>query len=332
VDHGRFAPLLYRAVFAGLILGVMVLAPAGMGHGAAIPQLLQFAYALLLAVVLAAYLSHRLNHIYGLLAALFFLTTPPLLVLSHVGVLPLNLVFYWTSSLLCLFLWGETRKSSWLIVAGLCLGFTACGVAWNTALLFAVLDLGILGLLIRRTDRADGAAGCVALFVLCGALPVAGWTAVSYFSSGDVFVGPLFPDNATAVDSVRNGLAERASVMRIFESIPQSISLLPWGKELVPPTLALGPAAVCFLPWAFKGKWGHEKRILFAAAVLVIVFVSYTGALKTLGLLPIIPLLAVLAIYGIHNLYMNVKRPSLLFSAVALLLAWNGVTFWKYFG
>jgi hypothetical protein len=331
MDHERFAPLLFRIVLAGLLLGVMALVQAVIGYdSAASPLFMKLAYVFLLVTALSAYMSHRLNQTYGLLAALLFVTTPPFLIPSHVGLLFVEPVFYWTSVVFCLFLWSETGKLPWLIMGGLCMGFAACGVSWDSALFFVVLYLGVLVLLRRRTKQGGNTMGYATLFVLCGVVPFASWNAVSYFSSGNVFAALLCDQGATAAQPVQGGVAEGTRVTTMLESIPQSIFLLPWGESLLPPTLTLGPAAVCFLPWAFKGKWGHEKRVL-AVAVLVIVFMSYTGALKTLGFLPIIPLLAVLAIYGIHNLYMNVKRPSLLFSAVAVLLAWNGVTFWKYF-
>ena len=330
MDHERIAPLLRRVILAGLILGVMFLVQAGVGGGAVAtppwmtvagmisailvavfflrvvffdlsdrrgltlaigavivvvavlqvtllvtpwgvespravidltPLFMRFAFALLVALVLAAYVSHRLNEIYGLLAALILLTAPPFLASSMIGPLPLALAFYGTSALFCVFLWGETGELQWSAMTGLCVVFGACSIIWDSAAFSAV--------------------------------------------------------------------PERIAFIGLLPLVSRSVLLIPAGEEHLAHMLILGPAMVCFLPWAFKGKWSKEKRILLAIAGTIVVITSYSGALKTLGFLPIIPLLAVLATFGIHNLYMNVRRPPRLFVAVVILLAWNAMIFWK---
>ena len=225
------------------------------------PLLLKFAFALLTALVLAAYVSHRLNEIYGLLAALILLTAPPFLASFLLGPLPLALAFYGTSALCCVFLWSETGKLQWFAMAGLCVVFGAWWVSWDSA----------------------------------------------SFST----------------------VPERMAFMGWLPLVPRSVLLIPAGEEHLPYTLILGPAAVSFVPWAFKGQWIKEKRILLVIAATIVVIILYAGALKTLGFLPIIPLLAALTTFGIHNLYMNARRPVLLFSVVVALLAWNAMIFWK---
>jgi len=261
MSHERIEPLLSCIVGAGLVLGVLLFVQVSLGGGAVpTPLLMRFSFTLLIALVLAAYMSHRLNQIYGLLAALLVLTAPPFLAPSQAGPLSLALAFYGTSALFCLFLWGETGKRRWLTLGGLCVVFGAGCFSWASAAFSAV--------------------------------------------------------------------PERSAFMGILTMLLRSILLIPGGADL-PPTLILGPAAVCFLPWAFKGKWPKEKRTLLAIAGSIVLVLLYAGGLKTLGFVPIIPLLAALATFGIHNSYMNVRRPALLFSAVVGVVAWNAMIFWK---
>lgn len=260
MSYERIAPLSSCIVGTGLVLGVLFFVQASLGGAVPNPLLMRLSFTLLVALVLAAYMSHRLNQIYGLLAVSLVLTAPPFLAPSQAGPLSLALAFYGTSALFCVFLWGETGKRRWLTMGGLCVVFGAGCFSWASA----------------------------------------GFSA----------------------------LPERSAFMGILTILPRSILLIPGGADL-PTTLILGPSTVCFLPWAFKGKWLKEKRTLLAIAGSIVLVLLYAGGLKTLGFVPIIPLLAVLATFGIHNLYMNVRRPALLFSAVVGLVAWNAMIFWK---
>lgn len=329
MDHERFALLLSRSVVAGLFMGVVALVQVAVGRGFVpsavllttgmippvlvvifflrvvffdlsdrqgltlgmavvivvvaamevivpmaalggagpravidpIPFFVKFAFALLVALVVAAYVSHRLNEIYGLLAVLVLFTAPPLLALSLLGAVPMAAVFYGTSALFCVFLWGETAKRQWFVLSGLCLLFGACSVSWDSAAFAAA------------------------------------------------------PVHTTLMDGL--------------QSVARSVLVMPARAAHLPSTWTLGPAAVCFLPWAFKGQWRKEKRVLLVVVGIIVALMLSAGALKIYGLLPIISLLAVLATFGIHNLYLNARRPSLLFAAVVLSLSWNAMIFWK---
>ena len=64
----------------------------------------------------------RMNGLYGLLGAFFFLSTPVILRLSHWGYIDLGITFYTTAALLLLLRWRENRNAfGALALAGLSL-------------------------------------------------------------------------------------------------------------------------------------------------------------------------------------------------------------------
>lgn len=284
-------------------------------------ELASFAYGVLAAGLLLAYLSCRLNEIYGLVGALLFLSTPPLLLPATTG---LPLVFYASAALLCLFLWGETGGLSWLIAAGLGTGFTAAGLSWKAALFVLACGL-VVALAVARRDRGWRAKVVSALVLLSsGMAPYASWEAIAW-----IWAAEGARAHALVGDAIGTGPSPDAIGPMLCQGILHAVLALPLGEARPPHALIAGPAAVCFLPWAFRGKWPVEKRVLLLVALAFLLAGGYGGALKSLGLLPIIPLLATLAAYGVHNLYMSVRRPAWLFATAGILLAWNGLIVWS---
>jgi len=93
----------------------------------------------------------------------------------------------------------------------------------------------------------------------------------------------------------------------------------------------LNPILILFLPWAFKGKWVEEKRLLFCFALLYLLYAIFLVDMRIRYILPIVPPLVILAVYGIHNIYMRIVNPSFLFAVIVALIALNGVYLWRYF-
>jgi hypothetical protein len=93
----------------------------------------------------------------------------------------------------------------------------------------------------------------------------------------------------------------------------------------------LNPMLILFLPWAFKGKWLSEKRVLFAFALLYFLYAFFLVDIRIRYLLPILPPLVILAVYGIHNIYLRIRRPSVLVALLCLLLALNGLYLRNHF-
>ena len=86
------------------------------------PRALRLSHRLLI----YAYLTRRINPVYGLLGFFFFISTPAVLRLSHWAYIDLGITFYSTASLLCLLRWSEERDSmlacSGRLVPGFCAG------------------------------------------------------------------------------------------------------------------------------------------------------------------------------------------------------------------
>ncbi len=88
---------------------------------------------------------------------------------------------------------------------------------------------------------------------------------------------------------------------------------------------------ILFLPWAFKGKWVEEKKLLSGFALFYFLYAFFLTDLRIRYILPIVPPLVILLVYGVHNVYLRIVHPSFLFGGVILLSTLNGVYLWNYF-
>jgi len=85
-----------------------------------------------------------------------------------------------------------------------------------------------------------------------------------------------------------------------------------------------------FLPWAFKGKWLEEKKLLGSFALLFLLYAIFLVDLRIRYILPIVPVLIVLAVYGIFNVYIRIKRPVCLAVVLIVFAAWHGTYLARY--
>ena len=87
----------------------------------------------------------------------------------------------------------------------------------------------------------------------------------------------------------------------------------------------LTPVLILFLPWAFKGKWREEKKLLGSFAVLFLFYALFLVDMRIRYVLPIVPALVVLAVYGVFNVYIRIKRPVYLFGVLIIFIAWHSL-------
>jgi hypothetical protein len=107
-----------------------------------VPKIVHALFGYLTGLLLYAYLSRRMNSVYGLLGFLFWISIPSVLRLSHWAYVDLGITFFTTAALLCLLRWREEKTNgSWLVLAGLSAGFA---VATKPNGLVALLLLGLL--------------------------------------------------------------------------------------------------------------------------------------------------------------------------------------------
>ena len=307
-----------------------------------VPKLIHALYGYLTGLLLFAYLARRMSVVYGLLGFLFFVTTPAVARLSHWGYIDLGLAFYTTAALLGLLFWREERgRLRWLGVAALSLGF-ALATKPNglvSAFLTFFLFLLVIAAYPRRSFKWVSRELCV--FVALSALPFLPWIIKNYFQTGN----PFFPLLASFFSSpAARGSGEGGGGLGIFakrellygENIWQIIGLplrvFFSGQDDNPQFFdgVLTPVLVLLLPWAFKGKWSGDKKILASFAGLFLLYALFLVDLRIRYILPVVAPLVILAVYGVFNIYLRMKRPAWLFAGLVVFAVWHGGYLWGY--
>jgi hypothetical protein len=309
-----------------------------------IPKLIHALFAFLTGVSLYAYLSRRMNAVYGLLGFFFFISVPAVLRLSHWAYVDLGVTFYATASLLCLLRWREEKNGRrWLLLAALSAGFAVAAkpnglVAW--LLLFFLL----LWVSVRETEKGWGKifSQCI-LFAVVGALPYFPWLVKNWLQTGNPFF-PLLAGFFPAKPGVEAGtaiyvdLGVFAKRDLLYGESWWEIAALPLrlffsGRDDDPQYFdgVLSPALILLLPWAFKGKWLEEKKLLMGFALLFLLYALFLADLRVRYVLPIVPPLVILLIYGVFNVYLRIKRPAYLFGVLLCFAAFHGYYLWRYF-
>lgn len=312
-----------------------------------VPKLIHCLYGFLTGLALYAYLSRRMNVAYGLLGFFFFVSIPVVLRLNHWAYVDLGTTFYATASLLCLIRWREDqRATSWLILAALSMGFAA---ATKPNGLVAVLILFFL-MVATLTHEPGKFIGKIArpifLFAAMAALPFLPWLVKNWFQTGNPFF-PLLARFFTAKSSAGAGASTAVSFVGVgifakrellYGETWWQIATLPLrvffsGRDDNPQYFdgALSPVLILFLPWAFKGKWLDEKKILASFALLYFAYAFFLVDMRVRYILPIVPPLVALLVYGVFNIYLRIKRPTTLFAALLFFAALPGVYLWRYF-
>ena len=309
-----------------------------------VPKFIHGLFGFLTGLLLYAYLSRRLSSIYGLLGFLFFISTPVVLRLSNLGYVDLGLTFYSTASLLCLLRWRETATSSgWLILAGLLAGF-ALSTKPNSFLVFFLLTCGLVFTLSKTKQKSSvKELQCIVLFLCSALIAFSPWVVKNFIQTGNPFFpffGSLFSGGAGGIGggigAAGSGFFTRREML-YGESWLQIVAL-PFrifisGQDDNPQYFdgVLTPILILFLPWAFRGKWVEEKRLLFSFSLLYLLYAIFLVDMRIRYILPIVPPLVILTVYGIHNIYMRIVNPSFLFAVIVALIALNGVYLWRYF-
>jgi hypothetical protein len=309
-----------------------------------IPKLVHGLFGFLTGLCLYAYLSRRMNAVYGLLGFFFFISVPAVLRLSHWAYVDLGVTFYVTASLLCFLRWREEKNAGqWLFMSALAAGFAVAtkpngGVAW------LLLFFCFVWVSVRDTGSTFVKfLSSFVLFVAVGALPFIPWLAKNWLQTGNPFFPLLsgsFPAKAAIEGSGASYVSLGVFVKRelLYNESWWQIAALPLrlfflGRDDNPQYFdgVLNPALILLLPWAFKGKWLDEKKLFISFALLFLLFALFLVDLRVRYVLPIVPPLVVLFTYGVFNIYLRIRRPVYLFAAVVFFAAFNGTYLWHYF-
>ena len=307
-----------------------------------VPKLIHGLFGFLTGLSLYAYLSRRMSAVYGLVGFFFFISLPSVLRLSHWAYVDLGTAFYTTAALLCLLRWREEQTGvQWLIMAALSAGFAGATkpngwVAWLLLFfLFAWLSA-------RKTRTGFGRtiAECM-LFALVAVLPFLPWLAKNWLQTGNPFfplLGGFFPGKGaieTGASYVSLGVLAKRELLygeSWWQIAALPLRLFIFGRDNDPQYFdgVLGPSLILFLPWAFKGKWLEEKKLLIAFTLLFLLYTLFLVDLRVRYILPIVPSMVILLTYGIFNVYLRIKNPGYLFAVLAALAAFNGYYLWRY--
>jgi len=306
-----------------------------------IPKLIHGLFGFLTGVLIYAYLARRLSPIYGLLGFLFFISTPAILRLGNWAYVDLGLVFYTLASLLCLLWWYDTQQPRWLIIAGLSVGF-AISTKPNGLLVFFLLCFAVVFLLGKIYQKnIYKVCGWTLLFLFFASIPFSPWGIKNLIQTDNVF----FPAFAGFFSSVGEGSSGGGAGIGIFgkraflwgeswweiAALPIRVFFTGRDDEAQHFDGVLSPMLILFLPWAFKGKWGEEKKLMFSFVVFYLLYALFLVDLRIRYLLPMVAPLVILLVYGVHNIYLRILHPSILVGALIVLLAFNGIYLWNYF-
>ena len=310
-----------------------------------VPKFIHGFYGILTGLLLYAYLSRRMNAIYGLLGFFFFVSTPAVLRLSHWAYVDLGITFYSTGSLLCLLRWREEKNAiRWLIIVALSAGFA---VATKPNGLVVLLILSFLFVLILANEPQRGLTKIVSELVLFGIfalLPFLPWLIKNTLQTGNPFfphLPALFPPRGGADVEMAPSYVEIGIIARrqfLYGESWWEIAALPLriffqGRDDNPRYFdgVLSPVLILFLLWAFKGKWLEEKKFCMTFAMLFLAYAIFLVDLRIRYILVIVPPLVVLLVYGIFNVYLRIKQPAYLFAGVLFFTGVNLSYLWQYF-
>lgn len=308
-----------------------------------VPKWIHALYGALTALSIYAYLGWRMNGLYGLLGAFFFLSTPVVLRLSHWGYVDLGITFYTTAALLLLLRWRQARDDlAALALAGLSLGFALA--AKPNGLVAGLIMAFLFLLVLAKPPRKSWFVSLQEALLVGGLtlLPLLPWAVKNWQQTGNPFY-PFFPSwfavKAGAVlDSASFagvGIFDKRELLygeNLWQIVALPLRLFFSGQDDNPQYFdgVLMPVLILLLPWAFTGKWAEDKKMLGGFALLTLLFAIFLVDLRVRYVLPLVPPLVLLMVYGVFNIYTRIKRPALLFAVLLGFGAWQGAYLWKY--
>jgi hypothetical protein len=308
-----------------------------------VPSWIHGLFAFLTGLLLFADLSRRMNAVYGLLGFFFFVSTPVILRLSHWGYIDLGIAFYTAASLLCLLRWREDRLAwRWLAPAALSLGF-ALATKPNGLVAALVIVFFLIWTVAKPPRETTGRIlRELAFFGGLALMPYFPWLAKNWWQTGNPFfplLGNFFGGYSAAPGAAVGfgdlGIFAKRELLyneNIWQILGLPLRVFFSGQDDNPQFFdgVLTPVLIVFLPWAFKGKWLEEKKILAGFALLFLACALFLVDLRIRYILPIVPPLAALMVYGVFNVYLRLKRPVYLVAILLCFAAWQASYLWGY--
>jgi len=314
------------------------------------PKFFHFAFALGVCWLIFGYLRNRINALYGMLGALFFLSIPIVVKLSITVYVDLGLVFFSTACLVYFFKWMENIFAKrYLIISAAFCGL-AMGTKYNGLITLFIVCLFIPFVYLRQRNKNAAnqfkAFGFCVLFLGVALFLFSPWMIKNFCwtknpvyplynsvfkslsdgylsSSGDV--GAKDKEIVSDDDSTKNRESPFATRRMLFGENLWEIMSIPvrvffQGKDntgkyfdgKLSPFLFLLP----FLAFLHRNEnlplIKSEKKILLLFSVLFLLIVLFTAGMRIRYIAPIIPPLVILSVFGLSGLQMfSARRLSL---------------------
>jgi len=291
-----------------------------------IPKFIHFSFALLTAWLIFGYLRKRINALYALLGAFFFLSLPVIVKLSITVYVDLGLIFFSTASLLLLLTWLESGfRLKFLIFSAIFSGL-AMGTKYNGLIIFFLLTLFVPFIHSRyaqgEKSRFSESTGQALIFLFIALVVFSPWMIRNYMWTNN----PIFPLYDNWFNPANSGLTGGSTnsagpwghfAVRsiIFKESWWEIALIPvriffQGQDGNPKYFdgRLNPF-LFFLPFfAFYHIKNNlpvlrtEKNILLAFVILFLSFAFFKTDMRIRYIAPIIPPLVILSVFGLHEI------------------------------
>ena len=341
LQHGKMMefPDLHFSYFP-MNVDLLYLIPLALGNDI-IPKYIHFAFALGTCFFIFSYLNKRLGCNYGILGALFFLTTPIIVKLSSTAYVDLGMIFFSTASLLLLFEWAENdHKLKYLIGSAV-----FCGLATGTKYVGLVLLL-IMAFLIpliytwstKKNPRTLKAFGYTIIFISFVIFFFSPWLIRNYLWTNNPIYplyNSLFNPGADSVTASMKPLLSRKLLYQesIWQIIALPVRVFFQGEDgshrffdgKMSPFLLLLPLYAAMFSSNLR-KTGYEKKciLLFICSFFTIVF--FTSGMRIRYISPIIPFLSILSVftvYSIANKNSTIYRKTVAFLISSTFLIFN---------
>ena len=322
-------------------LDLLYMIPLYFGNDIA-PKFIHFGFALFTAWLVFDYLKRRLDSIYGLLGAIFFLSLPIIIKLSITVYVDLGLIFFSTASLLLLLQWlGNGFRLKFLIGSGIFCGL-AMGTKYNGLVAFFILTL-FVPFIYSRYAQGDKPGflkifgqGLIFLFIALSVFSP--WMIRNYHWKNNP-VYPLYNNffnppsvassqNIIPLDSVNKKGDKKKSGPDLFTYRSVIYHETWWQIALVPLRIffqgedrnfahfdgALNPFLLLLPIFAFyrikeeSQYLRNEKKILLAFAVLFFLFAFFSTVMRIRYISPFIPPLVILSVFGTKNIIEIIKK------------------------
>ena len=286
---------------------------------------IHFTFALLTGWLIFDYLKRRINNLSALFGALLFLSIPIIVKLSVTVYVDLSLVFFSTASILFLLKWAEKDfQLKYLIISALSCGFVL-GTKYNGLIVLFLLTLFIPFIYSRyfqnSTRSQYRAIYYGAFFLFISLLLFSPWLIKNFIWTNNP-IYPLFDNwfNPANVDSINSigPFAQRRMLYQesLWETLLIPLRIFFQGQDNNPRYFdgKLNLFLVILPFFAFYGRKNdpselqREIKILFAFAILFLLFAFFMRDMRIRYITPIIAPLVILSVFGLDKIYRFEKK------------------------